>query len=189
MTHYNSILNNRQSIRLKRFDYSIEGSYFITLCVQDKIQLFGEIIDEEMNLNEFGKIAEQEWLNTLNIRNNIELHEFIVMPDHFHAIIEITFQKGNNATQIGDFKSPSQTIGSIIRGYKIATTKQIKDRLKEILPESYSTGDLQFAPTTKIWQRNYYEHIIRSEADYNRITEYIRDNPANWKKKISCSKL
>ena len=121
-------------------------------------------------------------IEEIQIRDNISLHEFIVMPNHFHAIIEIIFQKGNNQENISQFKSPSQTIGSIIRGYKIATTKKIKDLL--------STGELQFAPTIKdsqftptalkIWQRNYHEHIIRDERAYLNISNYIINNPAKW---------
>jgi len=175
MIYYNRILHNRRSIRLKRYDYSLEGLYFITLCVQDRIPLFGEI-------------ARQEWLNTTNVRDNVALHQFIIMPDHFHAILEITFKKGTNEKQIGEFKSPTQTIGSIIRGYKIATTKKIKDRWADCTVE-LQFASTQFAPTaptqfdrTKIWQRNYYEHIIRAESDYDRITQYIKNNPANWKK-------
>ena len=175
MIYYNRIQHNRRSIRLKRYDYSLEGLYFITLCVQDRIPLFGEIENRKMKLNAFGEIARQEWLNTTNVRDNVALHEFIIMPDHFHAILEITFKKGTNEKQIGEFKSPTQTIGSIIRGYKIATTKKIKDRWADC------TVELQF-DCTKIWQRNYYEHIIRAESDYDRITQYIKNNPANWKK-------
>ncbi len=127
MIKFDPNIHHRKSIRLHNFDYSQAGLYFITICTQDKIPLFGEIKNNEMHLSEMGKIAHDEWLNSANIRDNIILHEFIVMPDHFHAILEIKFSKGNNKEAIGQFKSPSQTIGSIIRGYKIATTKQIKD--------------------------------------------------------------
>jgi REP element-mobilizing transposase RayT len=201
---FNPQIHHRRSIRLKGYDYSKTGLYFITLCVEDKQHLFGDIIDGKMILNQLGQIANDEWINTSDIRDNISLHEFIIMPNHFHCIIEINFQKGENNQSIGAFKSPSQTIGSIIRGYKIATTKKIKDFLKEenirtgelqfapisqsISSESeialYSqtiSGELQFAPTnSKIWQRNYYENIIRDEKAYQNISNYIKNNPAKW---------
>lgn len=207
MHHYNPEKHHRRSIRLQGYDYSQEGLYFITLCCQDRAHLFGEIEDGEMILNNYGEIAQQAWQNTTDIRNNVALHEFVVMPNHFHGILEIKFQKGNN--EPGKFQSPSQTVGAIIRGYKIATIKKIKDfilnrgelesdseRAGELDSSPKSTGELQFAPTVaptnaptaakikaldfKIWQRNYYEHIIRNEESYERISSYIRDNPKRW---------
>ena len=187
----NSNLPNRQSIRLKNYDYSQKGSYFITLVTQDRIHLFGKIEDGKMILNTVGKILEEEWRNTIQMRPNIALGEFIIMPDHMHMIITITAQMERKVDKEwihSNPKSPSQTIGAIIRGFKGASTKKINQFLN-------STGESQFAPTTesqfaptefyknKIFQRNYYEHIIRNQKDYNRIEQYIIDNPMNWKKK------
>lgn len=212
---YNPHKHHRRSIRLKGYDYAQEGLYFITICCQDRAHLFGHIDNGEMILNAYGKIAHAEWQNTEQIRNNCRIHEFIIMPNHIHGIIEILFKK-ETENEIGKFQSPSQTIGSIIRGFKIATIKKIKDLiLKENLNPNpnknnpnnpgeinfRSTGELQFAPTPfartapsalttkkiksldfKIWQRNYYEHIIRTEIAYQRISNYIINNPKNWKK-------
>jgi REP element-mobilizing transposase RayT len=187
----NSNLPNRQSIRLKNYDYSQKGSYFITLVTQDRIHLFGKIEDGKMILNTVGKILEEEWRNTIQLRPNIALGEFIIMPDHMHMIITITAQMERKVDKEwihSNPKSPSQTIGAIIRGFKGASTKKINLFLN-------STGESQFAPPTespfaptefyknKIFQRNYYEHIIRNQKDYNRIEQYIIDNPMNWKKK------
>lgn len=194
MPQFNPNIHQRRSIRLKGYDYAREGFYFITLCIVDREQLFGKIKDGEMILNAYGQIANNEWQNTGNIRDNIALHEFIVMPNHFHAIIEIIFNKGNK-NDIGKFKSPSQTIGAIIRGYKIATIKKIKDFIIEREDKKKSAGskgELQFAPTKfapteiiknfnyKIWQRNYYDHIIRNEKAYHRIAQYIKNNSLKW---------
>lgn len=185
MHQYNPQKHHRRSIRLQGYDYSQEGLYFITLCCKDRAYLFGEIVDGEMILNKYGEIAQQEWQNTSNIRDNVALHEFVVMTNHFHCILDIKFQKGNN--EPGKFQSPSQTVGAIIRGFKIATIKKIKDFILISDKENISTGELQFAPTEKIknldfkiWQRNYYEHIIRNEESYERISNYIRDNPKRW---------
>lgn len=195
---YNPSIHHRRSIRLKGHDYSKEGLYFITICVQNRECIFGEVIDRKMALNEFGQIAKQEWEKTEQIRDNCKLHEFIIMPNHIHGIIEITFNKGDKDA-IGKFQSPTQTIGSIIRGYKIATIKRIKEIINSI-----STVELQFDPSKfdpidnnqtsggefqfaikkikeldfKIWQRNYYEIIIRNKKSYQNISNYIINNPA-----------
>ena len=142
---YNSEKHHRRSIRLKGYDYSQSGLYFITICVLNRHCLFGEIENDEMILNEYGKIAATEWINTESIRDNIRLHEYIIMPNHIHGIIEIIrtgdgkgdgkgegkgelqFAPTTTTTTTTAFKSPSQTIGSIVRGYKIATIKKIKD--------------------------------------------------------------
>ena len=84
---------HRKSIRLREYDYSQPGAYFVTICTQDKKCLFGEIMDGKMILNEFGKIAHKEWENTKNIRKNCHIHESIIMPNHIHGIIEIIFKK------------------------------------------------------------------------------------------------
>jgi len=241
MHTYNPNIHNRRSIRLKGYDYSQAGLYFITICCQDRAHLFGNIENGEMKLNAFGKIAWEEWLATEKIRKNCKIHQSIVMPNHIHGIIEILYKKEKSPesesqfasatpSDIGKFKSPSQTIGAIIRGFKIATIKKIKEEInkresdsstrelekgksnsstgelqfapKESSPDEFASkesdieksekremGELQFAPTTekiinlnfKIWQRNYYEHIIRNEQAYYRIANYIINNPKNWK--------
>ena len=210
----NSNLPNRQSIRLKNYDYTQQGSYFITLVTQDRLHLFGKIEDGKMMLNSIGKILEEEWRNTIQLRPNIALGEFIIMPDHMHMIITITAQfekKEDKEWTHSNPKSPSQTIGAIIRGFKGASTKKINIFLNStgespfapttespfapttespfapIIESPFSPKNAQFAPKefykNKIFQRNYYEHIIRNQNDYNRIVQYILDNPKNWKKK------
>lgn len=234
MSAYNPKYHHRRSIRLKGYNYSQAGLYFITLCVADRLPIFGHIKNHILVLNALGKIALTEWENTALIRPNCVLHDFIIMPNHFHAIIEIkeSFEKeisleresdidlgesqfGSNDTgelQFAPtaFKSPSQTIGAIIRGYKGATTKKIKEILySELLKKDSGNseikknseistgesqfalsdldlGELQFAPTAKlnlkksIWQRNYYEHIIKDERAYRNISNYIINNPLKW---------
>jgi putative transposase len=213
MHEYNPNKHHRRSIRLAGYDYSQTGLYFVTLVCQDRAHLFGAIKDGIMYLNEFGQIAADEWLHTQEVRNNVVLHEYVIMPNHIHGIIEILFPKESNNI-VGEFRSPSQTIGAIIRGYKIATIKRIKELVKrtqeskaeyskgeyskgEYSKGEYSKGELQFAPTSptsptnptreiikslayKIWQRNYYEHIIRDEKAYINISNYIIENPLNW---------
>jgi REP element-mobilizing transposase RayT len=206
MSAYNPEKHHRRSIRLKGYDYAKEGLYFITINCKNKWPLFGKIEDEQMHLNTYGLIAHNEWLNTENIRTNCLLHEFIIMPDHMHGIIEILFNNQEEGkSSIGKFQSPSQTIGSIIRGYKIATIKKIKNNIllaRGEKDEKDEKDELQFAPAVapaiapedlyarkkikaldyKIWQRDYHDHIIRDERAYINISNYIRNNPKNWKK-------
>lgn len=189
-----SNIPNRQSIRLSNYDYSQKGSYFITLVAQDRIHLFGKIENGKMILNCVGKIVEEEWINTIEIRPNITLGEFIIMPDHMHMILTISAQMDKKEEKEwiqSNPKSPSHTIGAIIRGFKGASTKKINLFLNSTGESRFAqTIESPFAPTNssefyknKIFQRNYYEHIIRNQADYNRIEQYIIDNPMNWKKK------
>ncbi len=192
MKNYNPNIHHRRSMRLKGYDYAREGLYYITLNCKERAHLFGHVVDGKMILNPFGEIAHQEWMATEKIRDNVAIHEFIIMPDHIHGIIEIVFKKNDSVSVIGKFQSPSQTIGSIIRGYKITVIKKIKD----FILDSNSRGELQFSPTAieiiqldfKIWQRDYYDHISRNTQSYHRISKYIIDNPEKWSEKQSNKK-
>ena len=162
-----NIKNNRKSLRLKNYNYSLPGAYFVTICTYHKKGILSDIINNEIELNQFGKIIENEWMKTAQIRNNVELDEYIIMPNHFHGIL---FIKSRGVLQYAPttnkFHSPSQNIGSIIRGFKSATTKRI--------------NQLRNMPENPVWQRNYYEHVIRSENELNCIREYIKNNPLRW---------
>ena len=182
---YNPNIHHRRSIRLKGYDYGQAGAYFITLCTHDCTHLFGEIADGTMRLNEFGQIAYTEWLRTPELRPHVALDVFVIMPIHMHGIILINnTSKGeshspNNteptqvpSAEMGEcdspqrsfLRSPSNNIGAIVRGYKSAVTKQIN-----VLHSG-----------TMVWQRNYYEYIIRHEQAYQNISEYITNNPLKW---------
>jgi len=186
MNKYNPNIHHRRSIRMKGYDYSQAGQYFITICVQDRACLFGKIENGKMILNEYGKIAHNEWMRTPEIRPNVEIGEFIIMPNHMHGIIHIMCQGVlNSCANRGELNSPlfaishspnirgvcntplispSQTIGAIVRGYKSAVTKQL--------------GLLNL--NQQIWQRNYYENIINNDQSYQNISNYIVNNPAKW---------
>jgi REP element-mobilizing transposase RayT len=169
---YNPTIHHRRSIRLKEYDYSQAGAYFITICSCNREHMFGEIVDSTMVLNEYGKIVNTEWLKTPEMRPNIELDEFIIMPNHFHGIIIINdVRRGtmHRAPTIEQFGKPtSNTIPTIIRGFKSIVTKQI--------------NIMRNTPGFPVWQRNYYEHIIRDDESYIRISEYIKNNPIHWDK-------
>ena len=163
--------HHRRSIRLKHYDYSQADAYFITICTYKKQHLLGEIIDGIMNLNEFGEIVEKEWLKSAEIRKNIELDAYAIMPNHLHGIIIICRGEPmarlteNHSKYENEPKAISKpnTIGSIIGQFKSVVTKKLKNKLS-------NWG----------WQRNYYEHIIRDEKDLERIRKYIEMNALNW---------
>ncbi|TSA16141.1 transposase [bacterium] len=176
---YNPLVHHRRSIRLRGYDYAQPGEYFITSCTSGREHLFGEIENGIMKLSELGRIVTEEWLRTPTIRSNVELDEFIVMPDHFHGIIDLHAERNGEHEQdsscggelqfaptVTPFRSPSKTIGAIIRGFKAAATKR--------------ANELRKTPGLPLWQRNYYEHIIRDQMELDRIREYILLNPAKW---------
>ena len=157
-------MRQRHSIRLPGYDYAQGGTYYVTLCTNQRAHLFGLIVDERMTFSNLGHVVEQEWLHTPHIRPNICLDAFVVMPDHFHAVVMIT-ERAEVATASG-FRSPSHTLGAIIRGFKAAVTRQANT-------VTGTTGLI-------LWQRNYYEHIVRDDADLDRIRRYISANPSRW---------
>jgi putative transposase len=168
---YNPEIHHRHSIRLKGYDYSSTAFYFVTICSHQKQCLFGEIVNEEMILNEYGRIIAEEWVKSSTIREEIELDEWIVMPNHFHAIIAINkqlsnfYETNNNFQGIGPTMKP-KSLSSAISGFKSAATSRINK-----IPKTFGSP---------VWQRNYYEHIIRDESSLERIREYIENNPKSW---------
>jgi REP element-mobilizing transposase RayT len=157
----------RRSIRLPHYDYREAGFYFVTICVHDRDCIFGEVVESVMRLNGLGKIVAAEWRRTPELRPNIALDEFVVMPNHFHAMIAIEdSRRGVLPYARPNFRSPSQTLGAIVRGFKSATTKLI--------------NQMRGTPGAAVWQRNYYEHVVRADEELTRIREYIVNNPAQW---------
>lgn len=201
MNQYNPHIHHRKSIRLKGYDYSQAGLYFITICVQNRECLFGEIINGEMNLNDAGMMVETEWLKLPKRFKNITLHEFVVMPNHFHAILEIVGatlvvaqnetnndvdqNNGATQTQIGQPQgiAPTDTTTEIATDIKNKTIGDMVGAFQSIVTVRYIRGVkyLGWQPFNgKLWQRNYYERIIRNQQSYQTISEYIKNNPAKW---------
>ncbi len=200
---FNPKIHHRKSIRLEEFDYTNPWWYYVTICSYNHRSIFGGVKNGKMILNNYGEIVKDEWLKTPTIRKNIDLDYYVIMPNHIQGIIIIERRgelnspqdKGENdlfskkvvkdsppdtgeenslpgkgvthyAPTKDNFKSPSQTLGSFIRGFKSAVTKRINAQRK-------TYGD-------SIWQRNYYEHIIRNERDLYNIRRYIELNPLKW---------
>ena len=187
---YNPNIHQRRSIRLKGYDYSQAGLYFITICIQDRECFFGNIVNGEMILNDAGKMADNEWGKIPDRFINVQLHEHIVMPNHFHAIMEIvgatlvvapdgtTVAPGNeivcneNGQPQGVAPTNPKTVGDIVGAFQSIVTVEYIRGVKQ----------LDWPPFNgKLWQRNYWEHIIRDEQSYHRISNYIINNPKNWK--------
>lgn len=164
---YNTDIHHRRSIRLKDYDYTGEGAYFVTICTYQKECLFGDIINGEMQLNDMGTIVRQCWNDIPRHFSHAIIDEFIVMPNHIHGIVifNVGAKNSDRAKNILPLQhGTSMTIGSVIRGFKIGVTKWSR------------ANDACHAP----WQRNYYEHIIRNERELNSIRQYILDNPLKW---------
>ncbi len=180
------VIRQRCSIRLQGYDYSQAGLYFITICCQNRLNLFGEIKNHEMILNNAGEMIKCQWLELINRFNNITLHEFVVMPNHFHGIIEsVTIEQIVGVPLVGTLKTRDQqpimgqpqgiapTLGDMVGAFKSLTTDEYIRNIKQNKWQPFSG---------KLWQRNYYEHIIRDEQSYLKTSEYIINNPMNWEK-------
>jgi len=170
---YNPDVRRRSSIRLKDYDYSKEGMYFITICTKNRENYFGKIMNvgaglasAQVELTEIGIIIEDTYKSIPNKFNNVSLNEYVIMPNHIHAIIEILGRE--DAMTRADAR-PAPTIGDIISYFK---SKSVCECIKKL--ENY----MKF---NQLWQRNYHEHIIRNEKSLYRIIEYIKFNPVNWK--------
>lgn len=167
---FNPGIHHRSSIRLQGFDYSQPGAYFVTICTQNRKCLFGEIADGKMRLSAIGRIAAEQWNAIPQRFPNVELDEFVVMPNHIHGILMITV--GALPTVVGAPLAGAPTVGDIVGAYKSLCVHNGLKWIKQNHP-----GRI----LGKLWQRNYWEHIIRNEHELNRIRKYIHNNPTQWK--------
>ena len=173
---YHPDQHHRRSIRLKGYDYSSTGAYFITLCTFQRQCLFGQIIDGVMQLNDLGTIVAEEWRQSSTIRQEVDFDQWVIMPNHLHGIVLINATDPVGANRVGAHRrAPLQmgvahrkprSLSSFVAGFKSATTKRL--------------NTLRNTAGTPVWQRNYYEHIIRNEASLHQIRQYIQSNPATW---------
>jgi len=188
LNKYNPNIHHRRSIRLKGYDYSKAGAYFITICSENRICRLGNIAvgaglaPAQMILNEFGQIAHNEWMKLLERFTNFELDVFQIMPNHIHGIIVLNTVGATLAVSQNDSDennisgldnsagaSPAPTVSDIVGAYKSLVANGCLDIYKS---RNQTMG--------KLWQRNYYEHIIRNEQSYHTISNYIVNNPAKW---------
>jgi REP element-mobilizing transposase RayT len=174
--------HHRRSIRLPGYDYSQAGAYYVTIVTHHRDPLFGGIRDGKMHLNDLGMTADECWRAIPEHFPFVELGAYVVMPNHVHGIIVIRADDSSSARRGTIYRAPTihtptmraptekfgkpvkGSLPTIIRTYKAAVTRRIGRELN----------------ATGIWQRNYYEHIIRDEEDLQRITDYIEMNPSRW---------
>ena len=159
------IHQKRKKIRIPDYDYSWPGAYFITVCTHNNECLFGEIINDKAQLNQYGRIVVEEWLKTKQVREFVELDTYIVMPDHFHGIIVIkdtgTARRAPTTERFG--RPVEGSISTMVRSFKSAVTKHI--------------NILRCTPDKAVWQRGFYDHVIRHNEEINLVREYILNNP------------
>lgn len=157
---------HRRSIRLAGYDYSTAGGYFVTICSANKRRVFGNIEDDILRLNVYGRIVAQEWERTAILRTNVILDEWIVMPNHFHGIL---FIDNNSLDEVAGKTLQANSLGAILGQFKSVVTKRINACREE-----------RGLSKVQVWQRNYHERIIRDENELNKTRRYIGENPLNW---------
>jgi len=154
--------HHRRSIRLAGYDYSQCGAYFVTVCAANRECLFGDIADGEMHLNSYGLLVESSWVELRDTYPYVNLDAWVLMPNHLHGVVVIT-DEAVDATKIIMKRKP---LGNLIGAFKTISTRRI--------------NELRGSSGTPVWQRNYYEHVIRSDAVLCRVRDYIQANPGNW---------
>lgn len=162
---YNKDIHHRRSLRLQKFDYTSAGAYFITICTHQRACVFGQIAAGAMQPSDAGKIVALVWDEIPVNCPTVATDEFVVMPNHIHGIIVIDASNVTTPHVGARFIAP-KTIGEIVREFKARSTRAV-NKTKSIQGVS-------------VWQRNYYEHVIRSESELSAIREYIANNPLQW---------
>lgn len=179
--------HHRRSIRLRGYDYSQAGAYFVTICVQNRACLFGDIADGAIRLNDAGQLIQTRWDELPSHYPGVETDEFEVMPNHVHGIIVLTDRVVGAQFIATQFIAPhiggaipgkttpgaskgamnrAPTLGVVVRGFKARVTAAV--------------NGLRGTTGVPVWQRNYYEHIIRNDESLDQIRRYIVDNPMRW---------
>ena len=176
---YDPEIHHRRSLRLRGYDYSQAGAYFVTVCTHDKEFLFGKIVERKMRLNESGEIADLCWQRLGRRYPHVGLDEWIVMPNHLHGIMVIVDDRrgdsgiapakrgadhGRGGSRTASTKR--KPLGRLIGAFKTVSTRRI--------------SEIRSTTGAPVWQRNYYEHIIRNQDEFNKIREYIATNPLRW---------
>jgi REP element-mobilizing transposase RayT len=151
-----SLPPRRRSLRLSGYDYSQAGGYFVTICTRDRVCLFGQVCDDCVDLNPLGRVVEESWHWLGRQYEQVALDASVVMPNHFHGVMLLRQDEH-------DSRKP---LGRLVGAFKTVSTKRM--------------NELRRTPGATVWQRNYYEHVIRHETDLDRIRRYIVENPARW---------
>ena len=167
-------IHHRRSTRLSDYDYAQPGAYFITICTQGRICLFGDVKDGEILLNPLGRIAKECWMSLPQHFNRVSLDLVVVMPNHVHGIVRIA-EDGRSRSRGTACRAPTMerfshpdrgSLPTIIRSFKSSATKRI--------------NELRSTQGAQVWQRNYYDRVIRNERELDAIRQYLVDNPEKW---------
>ncbi len=150
-------LPKRKSLRLKEYDYSTDGAYFITICTQDRKCLFGPVGADSIS----ARMIEKTFLETVEQYRSVSCPAFVVMPNHFHALLVISR---------ADIQS-APTVSDVVQAFKRHSTLKYIQMVKDGLVSSFDR---------RIWQRTFYDHIVRNQKDFDEIYQYIRENPLRW---------
>ncbi len=187
------------SNRLRGWNYASSGHYYITIVTAGRNRLFGEIKNGEMILNDMGQIVNDEFFKSFELREELFLGEFVLMPDHLHAIVILDKSKCECSGHVGthdlvethgraslpqpqsqpptpQFQRQPKSISSFVAGFKSSTIKRIDDWI-----DSNNVAMAKFNKNNPLWQSNYHDHIIRNETEYRHISDYIIRNPIEWK--------
>jgi putative transposase len=184
---YDPQKHHRRSIRLQGYDYAQAGAYYVTMVAEGRERLFGEVVDGEMRLNAAGQMIEKWWLELAHKFPTISLGAYVIMPNHSHGIIIINDVRADVGADLrvgpalkddnvymetgAHAGAPRPDLPTIVQWFKTMTTNEYMRGVKQLEWPAFNG---------KLWQRNYYEHIIRNDEDYNRIHLYIESNPLNW---------
>lgn len=166
----------RRLNRLKDYDYSQIGYYFVTICTKNKIEHFGKIENGKTILNRYGEITQRYWKGIPNNYKNVRIDEFIIMPNHIHGIIIIK-ENYDNVVRTEQCSVPTDNTNKMSKrknyGHLSKIVKSFKDIVTKVIREQFNDFGFQ-------WQRSYYDHIIRNETSLAKIREYIVNNPLKW---------
>lgn len=160
--------------RLKGWDYSHPGLYFITMVTHGRHCIFGEITSHQMVFSPMGEIVKEEWLKSFEMRTELQCHAWVIMPNHIHAILEIVKIPEENPVIENHgiaYRSP-RSISSFVAGFKSSATKRI--------------NQYRNTPGADVWQDRFHDHIIRDDTEYHKIRNYIQNNPHNWRDDQFC---
>jgi putative transposase len=164
---HDAIKHHRRSTRLQHFDYSQAGAYFVTVVTYERTSLFGNIVNGEMWLSDVGRLVQSVWYDLPMHYQRVGCDAFVIMPNHIHGVIVLT------DVAVGAGLKPAPTsrpmrhgLSEIVRGLKTFSARRI--------------NKIRNTPGASVWQRNYFEHVVRSEAELSRIREYVVNNPLQW---------